>query len=562
MSGTTFGCTTRGGVMPALASGTLPRPTSSFVGRDVEITDVGDLLRGDGRLLTLTGPGGAGKSRLAIEASDRLREEFDGGIFWVSLTVLRDPRLLITTIAGVLNTNQELVDHIGHRSLLLVLDNFEQIIEAAPDLLALLVACPNLHVLVTSRERLRIAGETEYPVPPMAALEAVELFCSRANTPADDTIAELCHRLDNLPLALELAAARTSVLSPRQILSRLVDRLDLFRGDRGGEPRQQTLRAAIEWSCQLLNEREVKLFTRLAVFEGGCGIDAAERIAGADIDGLQSLVDKSLVRHSGERFSMLETIREYAVELLNESREAATVRARHLAWCIEFLQAAERQMPRGRSDLSRAMEQEFGNIRAAVDWSIANGQIESALELVRPRLFWQSVQAHLIEGREWTETLLDRAGDAAPSLRARVLRTAGDLRHISGDLDGARSALEKALALISGLTDDTALAETSYSLGRVELSAGAYAKADEVTRAGLGAARTAANEMVAAELSAQLADIAYRRGDVTEARSLATDVLGRAKRIGDAHTESEVLRVLAMLERDHSDLEAARSLAE
>src|SRR3954471_19499882 len=562
MSGTTFGCTTRGGVMPALASATLPRPTSSFVGRDVEIADVSRLLCGDGRLLTLTGPGGAGKSRLAIEASERLREKFDGGIFWVSLTVLRDPRLLITTIAGVLNTNQELVDHIGHRSLLLVLDNFEQIIQAGPDLLAVLEACPNLHVLVTSRERLRIAGETEYPVPPMAALDAVELFCARANTSADDTIAELCHRLDNLPLALELAAARTSVLTPGQILSRLGDRLDLFRGDRGVEPRQQTLRAAIEWSCQLLDATEVNLFTRLAVFEGGCTIDAAERVAGADIDVLQSLVDKSLVRHSGERFLMLERIREYAVELLNAHPRAAAVRARHLAWCIDFLHAAERELPRGRSDLSRAMEQEFGNVRAAVHWSIATGQTESALQLVRPRLMWQSVQAHTREGSEWIEMLLDRADDVSPELRARVLRTAGDLRRSSGDLDGARSALQSALDLLRDLGDDTAIAETAYLLGRVELTAGAYAAADEVTRTGLVAAHTAGSELVAAELSAQLAEIAYRRGDVVDARSRGSDVAEHATRIGDAHSAAEALRVLAMLERDQGNPDGARSLAE
>jgi len=548
--------------MPTIATALLPRPASSFVGRDVEIAEVSRLLRGDARLLTLTGPGGSGKSRLAIEAACRLREEFRDGIFWVSLSVLRDPRLLVTTIANALDANNGLVEHVGNRSLLLVLDNFEQIIQAAPDLVAMLEACPNLHLLVTSRQRLRVTGEVEYPVPPMAAPEAVELFCARANTSADETIAELCHRLDHLPLALELAAARTSVLSPRQILSRLVDRLDLFRGDRGGEPRQRTLRAAIEWSCQLLDQNELDLFTRLAVFEGGCGLDAAEKVAGADIDVLQSLVDKSLVRHSGERFSMLETIREYAVELLNQSPEAETMRARHLAWCIDFLQTAERQLPRGHSDLSRAIEQEFGNVRAAVGWSIATGQIERALQLVRPRLLWQSVQAHTSEGCEWIELLLDRAGEVAPDLRARVLRTAGDIRRTAGDLDGARSALQDAMELIRDLDDDTAMAETAYSLGRVELTEGAYTEAGAVTRAGLSAARTAGNDLVATELSAQLAEIAYRRGDMAEARSLSSDVIDQATRIGDAHSASEALRVLAMLERDHGALETARSMVE
>jgi predicted ATPase len=547
-------------VSPVPAS-TLPRPTSSFVGRDVEIGEVTRLVRDSGRLLTLTGPGGSGKSRLAIAAASRLSDGFDDGVFWVSLSVLRDPRLLSTTLANALGAIDELADHIGARRLLLVLDNFEQIVEAAPEVLELLEACPNLHVLVTSRERLRVAGETEYPVPPLTAPEAIELFCTRARTPADATIAELCDRLDNLPLALELAAARTTVLSPRQILSRLADRLDLFRGDRGGEARQQTLRAAIEWSCQLLDEPDLQLFTRLAVFEGGCGVEAAERVAGADVDHLQSLVDKSLVRHSGERFWMLETIREYAVELLNRSPDAGSMRARHLAWCIDFLHDAERQLPRGHSDLAGAMEQEFGNIRAAVQWSTETGQIESALQLVRPRLFWQSVQSHSSEGCEWIETLLEQADHVAPELRAKVLRTAGDLRRTRGDLAGARSALQQALELIQTLDDDSAIAETAYSLGRVDLTVGAYDRADEVTQDGLRAAHAAGSELVVAELTAQLADIAYRLGRDVDARSIASEALGLAASVGDAHTESEALRVLAMLERDQGDAEAARAQA-
>src|SRR3954469_13138334 len=557
----TFGGRRRGGVVLPIPASTLPRPTSSFVGRDVEIAEVTGLLRGGGRLLTLTGPGGSGKSRLAIAAASRLSDGFDDGVFWVSLSVLRDPRLLSKTIANALDAKDELADHIGARHVLLVLDNFEQIVEAAPDVVALLETCPNLHVIVTSRERLRIAGAAEYPVPPLSAPEAVQLFCARATMSADATIAELCDRLDNLPLALELAAARTTVLSPRQIMARLADRLDLFRGDRGGEPRQQTLRAAIEWSCQLLDERDMQLFTSLAVFEGGCGIDAAEKVAGADVDHLQSLVDKSLVRHSDERFWMLETIREYAVELFTRSADSDAVRARHLTWCIDFLQEAERELPRGHSDLSRSMEQEFGNIRAAVQWSIATGQIESALRLVRPRLFWQSVQAHTSEGCEWIETLLEKADHVAPELRARVLRTAGDLRRTRSDFDGARSALQRALELIETLTDNSAMAETAYSLGRVELSVGAYARADDVTRGGLRAARAAGDEQVVAEVTAQLADIAYRLDDVTTARSLASEALTFATSAGDGHTQSEALRVMAMLERDQGDLEAARALA-
>ena len=198
----------------------------------------------------------------------------------------------------------------------MLLDNFEHVIDAAADLSALLMACRNLRLLVTSRELLRLQGEVEYPVPPLAQAEAEELFCARSRLPRDDEVADLCRRLDDLPLALELAAARTAVLSPAQIRARLSQRLDLFKGGRDADPRQQTLRATIEWSHELLTRPERQLFARLAVFAGGCTLEAAEEIVGADVEGLQSLVDKSVVRRSGDRFWMLETIGELARERL------------------------------------------------------------------------------------------------------------------------------------------------------------------------------------------------------------------------------------------------------
>ena len=308
----------------------LPVPLSSFVGREQEVTEVVSLVRDEAaRLVTLAGPGGTGKTRLALEAAGELVSEFGAGVFWIGLAPVRDPALVVDTIAQTLGAKQELAGHIGEKQLLLVLDNLEQVVESAVELAALLRACPNLRLLVTSRELLRVDGEVVYPVPALAEPEAVELFCARARIEPDEAVVELCGRLDNLPLALELAAARVSVLTPAQILERISQRLDLFRAGRDADPRQQTLRATIAWSYDLLSTDEQQLFARMAVFRGGCTLEAAEEVVDADLDTLQSLVDKSLLRHSEERFWMLETIREYAHELLEEGSEADAVRRRH-----------------------------------------------------------------------------------------------------------------------------------------------------------------------------------------------------------------------------------------
>ena len=241
--------------LKTISNTNLPRPASSFVGREREVEEVVALLRDGARLLTLTGPGGSGKTRLAIEAAAELVPEFKAGVFWVGLAPLRDPALVTDTIAQTLGAKDGLADHIGERELLLLLDNLEQVVDAAPELSSLVEACPNLRLLVTSRELLRVRGEVEYPVLPLAEPEAVGLFCARAGAEPDPTVHELCRALDNLPLALELAAARASVLSPKQILERLSGRLDLLKGGRDADPRQQTLRATIEWSYELLDAR-------------------------------------------------------------------------------------------------------------------------------------------------------------------------------------------------------------------------------------------------------------------------------------------------------------------
>jgi len=276
----------------------LPRPASTFVGREAEVQAVAALLRDGARLLTLTGPGGSGKTRLAIETAATLVPEFKAGVFWVGLAALRDPSLVSATIGQTLGAKDGLAEHIGQREMLLLIDNLEQVVGAAPELATLVETCPNLRLLITSRERLRVRGEVEYPVAPLADPEAVDLFCVRARVDADDTIRQLCRALDTCRWRSRLAAARVSVLSPAQILERLSQRLDLLKGGRDADPRQQTLRATIAWSFELLTPDEQRLFARLAVFAGGSTLEAAEQVAEADLDALQSLLDKSLVRRT------------------------------------------------------------------------------------------------------------------------------------------------------------------------------------------------------------------------------------------------------------------------
>jgi predicted ATPase len=404
--------------LKTISNTNLPRPASSFVGRGREREELVALLRNGTRLVTLSGAGGSGKTRLAIEAAAELVGSFKAGVFWVGLAPLREPRLVSEAIAQTLGAKVGLAGHIGERELLLVLDNFEQVVEAAAELGELLERCPHLKLLVTSRELLRIRGEVEYPVLPLAEPEAVELFCARARLEADEAIAELCRRLDDLPLALELAAARTSVLSPRQILGRVSERLDLLKGGRDAEPRQQTLRATIAWSHDLLDARGRTVFARLAVFRGGCTLDAAEQVADADLDTLQSLVDKSLLRHTDERFWMLETIREYARERLAQSGAEDTAGRRHAEHYLAIAEEARGPHTRDYSrDYADRIEAEHDNLRRALEWARDLDQGETLLRLAAALADFWGTRGFYREGRAWLEVALERG---ATPLEARM----------------------------------------------------------------------------------------------------------------------------------------------
>jgi predicted ATPase len=441
--------------LKTISNTNLPRPASSFVGRQRERDELVSMLSNGTRLLTLSGPGGSGKTRLAIEAASELVPEFKAGVFWIGLAPVRDPAFVTEEIGQTLGAKDGLAEHIAERELLLLLDNFEQVVDAAPDLGELLESCPHLKLLVTSRELLRIRGEVDYPVPPLAEPEAVELFCARSQVKPDETVTELCRRLDELPLALELAAARTSVLSPGQILERLSQRLDLLEGGRDADPRQQTLRATIAWSHELLDDREQDLFARLAVFRGGCTLEAAEEVAAADLNTLQSLVDKSLLRHTNERFWMLETIREYALERLTQSGEEPELRHRHAEHFVALAEWLwqEEETAGSIAEYLDLQASDHDNFRSALEWARDRDEPEVLLRLVAALPHYWRIRGFTREFRTWVPLALER-GSAPPEAYRELLGVAAWQKFNAGDLEGA-AALAAELRCRADEAEDT-----------------------------------------------------------------------------------------------------------
>jgi predicted ATPase/class 3 adenylate cyclase len=490
----------------------LPRPASSFVGRERELAEVLADVAGGARLLTLTGPGGSGKTRLAIEAAAALVPDYEAGVFWVGLASLRDPARVTETISRAIGANNGLAEHIGERELLLLLDNLEQVIDAAPELSALLAACPNLALIVTSRELLRVQGEVELAVPPLAESEAVALFCERARVEPSDEIAELCVRLDSLPLAVELAAARTKALSPTQILERLSQRLDLLKGGRDADPRQRTLRATVEWSYDLLSEDEQELFARLSVFVGGCTIEAAEAVAGAHLDTLQALVEKSLLRFSNERYWMLETIRELAAERL-DSETAEAVRRRHRAYIVEHAEASAPELhTAGESSMSARLAPDYGNVRAAVSDALAAGEPDDVGRVLGAIYPFLISHGHLAEVREWTEAALNARDRLSSRGLAETLVGGGEIARFAGDLDRAIELKEELAAVQGDLQRPNWRAATFADLCEIALEQGDFARA-----------RSYAEESAAAGVGARaalcFAELDLRSGDLASAES-------------------------------------------
>jgi len=479
--------------LKTISNTNLPRPASSFLGREAELGEVLSRIENGARLVTLTGPGGTGKTRLALEAAATLVPRYKAGVFWVGLASLRDAALVSETIAQVLGAKDGLATHIGEREPLLLLDNLEQIVECAPALSELLQACPNLTLLCTSRELLRIQGEVEYPVPPLAESEAVSLFCVRSGLEPSEEITELCAGLDSLPLAVELAAARTRALTPAQIVERLSQRLDLLKGGRDSDARQQTLRMTIEWSYELLSHEEQQLFARLSVFAGGCTLEAAEEVADADLDTLQSLVEKSLLRftpsESGGRYWMLETIREYAGERLEED-EADIVREKHLDQLLRLAESAEADLWAQQSNTRLAqLDAEEANFRGALAWAIRERD-ERAVRLAGSLYpFWELRGQHK-EARSWLAQALALDGGSTPQARAKALVGAGRATARQFDWPVALDLLEEAASLSRKLDDAEGVGRCLGFIGHARLFTGDSAGAMAVLNEGVELARS------------------------------------------------------------------------
>lgn len=486
----------------------LPAQLTSFVGRETELTRLKELLKA-ARCLSLTGPGGTGKTRLSLELAREASDDFEDGTFFVQLASVIEPDMVATTIAETLHLpetrgearapQERLIEHLSGRRMLLVLDNFEQVVAAAGVVSDLLRTSDGLKVVVTTRIPLHIQGEHEYPVPPLvlpdpkslpdAALlsqyESVALFIERAVTVKPDfkvtnqnapAVAEICARLDGLPLAIELAAARVRVLTPEALLARLSERLKLLVGGATDIPkRQQTLRGAIEWSFDLLDEPERRLFQRFSVFVGGGRLEEAESVCGTGdsaidvFDGISSLVDKSLVKtdesdSSDVRFFMLETIREYAKEKLDEGDEKHEIGMRHATAYTELAElAAPRLFGQSRRLWLDRLARDYDNLRAAHTWAVSNQDVDLALRLVIAIWRFWHMRGYLQEGKRRVDEALALSGsDQQTPLGARALQAAGGVTHWQADTENQIDFYDRAVALWRQLGDDEGLADALY----------------------------------------------------------------------------------------------------
>lgn len=580
----------------------LPVQLTSFVGREREMTEVKSHLA-EARLLTLLGPGGAGKTRLALQVAAECLDILPDGVWLAELAPIADPSLVPQTVASTLGLREpgrpaveSLVEFLRSRSLMLVLDNCEHVLAASAKLCEhLLKHAPGLRILATSREALGVSGEHSYNVPSLALpgsehsasseemsqYAAVRLFIDRATQYRPGfaitqsnmrAVAEICRRLDGIPLAIELAAARVKVLSVQQIADRLGDRFRLLTGGaRSGLPHHQTLRAAMDWSHDLLSDEERRLFRRLSVFVGGFTLEAAEGTCAGDgldapqiLDELAHLVDKSLVlvdeRASGDaRYRLLETVRQYALERLLESGEAESMRDRHRGFFLSLAERAELELhgARQKAWLDR-LETEHDNIRAALERSRASSEsAETGLRLAGALWWFWEVRGHWTESRQWLEDLLTRAVDAPPAARVKALNAAGGLAMRQGDFDHAVALAEQSLALSRELGDKRATASCLIIMGIQACRLDDFKRAESLGGESLDLSREAGDNWGSAWAQFILALVAARERQFERAKALFEVSLAQMRALGHQWGTAQALSNLGMLARDQGQDEQA-----
>jgi predicted ATPase/tRNA A-37 threonylcarbamoyl transferase component Bud32 len=588
----------------------LPVPRTGFVGREKEIAAAKELLlRQDVRLVTVTGPGGIGKTRLAVQVASGLVERFPGGTHFVALSALSDPELLASVIVQTLGIREAggqspleiLKKHLQYSlraPMLLVLDNFEQLVQAASTVAELLAVGPNFKVLVTSQAPLHIYGEHEFPVPPLALpdlkaippvevlsrLPAVALFVERARAVRHDfvltkenasTVAAICARLDGLPLAIELAAARIKLLSPSAMLARLESRLNLLTGGALDLPaRQQTLRSTVDWSYGLLNAPEQTLFRRLSVFTGGCTLEGVEAVCdtkgnlGVDVlDGMASMVDKSLAQHLEQadaetRFVMLSTIREYALERLAEGEDEAATRRAHAAYYLVLAEEGAEDAVIHPEWLDR-FEIEHDNFRVALDYLIKTGDAEWGLRLGAALFHFWETREYLTEGRDAIARLLALEGAAArPKLRARLLFAAAILAGEQGDYGPARQQLEESLATCIGLNDMRGAAVAMNALAVYARDRGELAEATLLFERCVAIWKDLGDPADMARALSNLANVMKLQGEYARASSLYDECLAMFRKAGDGAGVAWTLNYQGAVAREKSDFAAAHAFCE
>ncbi len=571
----------------------LPAPVTSFVGRQTELEQLAELLRAsDVRLVTITGTGGIGKTRLALEAARRIGDEYADGAFFIELAPIRDPELVAQSVAGALGVQQRpgatpieaLAAELSERQALLVLDNFEHLLDAAPLVTGLLNAAERLKILVTSRGRLHVYGEHEFTVPPLAIpltetdtsaealaqVDAVELFVSRARGAEPGftleqanagAVAVICTRLEGLPLAIELAAARTKAFSPETLLERLTSWLELLvDGPQDVPERHRSLRATIDWSYELLDEEERRLLRGLSVFAAGCTLEACRRVCGGGIGTLESLAEKNLVRREGGdggRFAMLETIREYALDRLVDHAELDDRRRHHAAFFVALAEQAEPELRSGTQvEWLRRLDTEEPNLWAAFAWGLEAGG-DGPLRLGGALWRYWEARGSITEARARLDQALARSPDASPNARAWAFFASGRMALRQGDLERARAVFDAACTLFHAVDDSGGAALCTAGLGWIAHVAGPFDESVARCRKAVELARASGEEWIIADALNNLGVALRSVGELPGSRAALEESLALRRTIGELEGITAALNGLALIAVAEDDLDRA-----